>query len=102
MIAMMNGGEYQRQRILKPSSVVEMMPEKTDDYLVWSQDVFGDLMVDTNGHPVPGHLGRDPGVSSFAGFSRTNGHGLIVFMNGSPALISPSPFMLLPPTALMN
>ena len=94
LIAIMNGGEYHGQRILKQSSVDEMMPENPDDNLVWAPDVFSDLMVDTDGHPVPGHLGGDPGVSSFVGFNASKDRGVIVFMNGSQSLISPSPFML--------
>ena len=95
LIAMMNGGQYQGQRVLQPSTLQEMMPENPSDNLAISPDVFSDLMVDTEGHPVPGHLGGDPGISSFAGFSKSNGRGLIIFANGSQSLISPSPFMLL-------
>jgi len=95
LIAIMNGGEYGRQRILKTATVKEMMPDNPEDNLVWVPDVFSELFVDTNGRPVPGHLGGDPGVSTFAGFNPLNGTGMIVFMNGATSLIAPSPFLIL-------
>ena len=72
-----------------------MMPENPDDNLVWAPDVLSDFFIDTKGHPVPGHTGGDPGVSTFAGFNPENGTGMIIFMNGAQSLISPSPFLLL-------
>ena len=95
LIAMMNGGIYQGQRILKQSSVREMMPENPDENLVIAPDVFADLFINTKGHPVPGHLGGDPGVATFSGFNPENGTGMIIFMNGAQSLISPSPFLIL-------
>ncbi len=95
MIAMMNGGAYQGHRILQAATLQEMLPDRPEDTLVWEPDVFRELLVDTKGRPVPGHLGGDPGIATFAGFNPHNGTGLIVFMNGSPSLISPSPLLML-------
>ena len=94
LIAMMNGGEYRGRKILNPATVREMMPENPEDYLVWVPDVFSELFVETNGRPVPGHLGGDPGISAFAGFNPLNGTGMIVFMNGATSLVSPSMFLM--------
>jgi hypothetical protein len=89
------GGEHGGPRILSEAAVKEMMPDNPEEYLVWVPDVFSELLVDTNGRPVPGHLGGDPGVSTFAGINPLNGTGMIVFMNGATSLISPSPFLIL-------
>jgi CubicO group peptidase (beta-lactamase class C family) len=94
LMAIMHDGNYRGHRVLKAASIKEMMPDNPEDNLVWVADVFSELFVDTKGRPVPGHLGGDPGVSTFVGYNPLNGVGMIVFMNGATSLITPSPFLM--------
>ena len=94
MIALTNGPIQGGPRILRAETLNAMRPDRSEDTLVWDPDVFSDFLVDTKDHPVPGHSGFDPGIATLTGFNSLNGRGLIVFMNGSQSLVTPSPFFL--------
>jgi CubicO group peptidase (beta-lactamase class C family) len=95
LMAMMNGGYYKGQRILKASTVKEMMPENPAENLVWMPDILSTFFIDAKDQYLQGHSGGDPGSATLVGFNADNGNGVIVFMNGAPSLISPSPLLLL-------
>lgn len=95
VIAIINGGQYKGQRVLQAATVKQMMPDDPEGNLVWSPDVFSELFIDSKERPIAGHLGGDPGVSTFVGFSLSDKTGMIIFMNGATSLISPSPFLSL-------
>jgi CubicO group peptidase (beta-lactamase class C family) len=95
LIAMMNGGSYNGRRLLKETTVNKMMPENPADNLVWNPEVMANYFIEVEDQNVQGHGGGDPGTVTLAAFNPENGNGLIIFMNGAPALISPSPFLML-------
>jgi CubicO group peptidase (beta-lactamase class C family) len=85
--AMLNGGSYQGQRILKENTVAEMLPANPSDNIVWEDAVLDEFLIDTNGHSVQGHSGGDPGAFSLVAFNPDRERAIIFFVNGTPSLL---------------
>lgn len=80
LMAIMNGGSYEGQRILAEATVREMLPENHADNLVWHE-------TDAE-HHLQGHGGGDPGISTEVYFNPNNRTGIVVFMNTSSAMLT--------------
>jgi CubicO group peptidase (beta-lactamase class C family) len=85
--AMLNGGIYRGQRILKEGTVAEMFAANPSDNLVWEGAVLDEFFIDTNGHSVQGHSGGDPGSFSLVAFNPDRETAIIFFVNGTPSLL---------------
>ena len=76
LIAIMNGGKYDKVRILEKSTIKKMLQpavEMEDGRgLCWHQIIFEDLW---------GHSGGDPGVATFMFFNPRTRIGVITFQN---------------------
>ncbi|NRD75277.1 serine hydrolase [Shewanella sp. VB17] len=78
LITIINGGEYQGNRILNQASVDTMLSSQTD--VPSDGDVQGVFWV-WNGAFV-GHNGDDPGASARMQYNSTTNTGIVVLMNG--------------------
>lgn len=87
VIAIMNGGAYNGARILKESTVKEMLPENHEENLVWANDVLDEFFIDAKDHHLQGHSGGDPGSFGLVAFNPEQDTALIMFMNGTPPLL---------------
>lgn len=75
LMAIMNDGEYEGERILKKSTLKKMLTvqiEREAQGLCWEQSRFEDLW---------GHSGGDPGVATYMFFSPKTNIGVITFQN---------------------
>lgn len=79
LIAMMEGGAYNGQRILQAASVDDMLKRQTradkSQGLVWFKEDIG-------GRTVWGHDGSDDGASATMWFDRKHKQGVILLANG--------------------
>jgi CubicO group peptidase (beta-lactamase class C family) len=80
LLAIVNGGSYHGQRILRPSTVNNMLSEK----LFWSHENMAVFMMDTRAQSFYGHSGGDDGIFSLVYFNPENDTGVIFFMNSAP------------------
>ncbi len=95
VVALSYPPESGEREILDRETLEALWRAPADDALVWHPAVFDEFLVNTGDADVRGHSGGDPGYSGLAAFNREAGTGMIVFMNGAPSLIDPSPLFLL-------
>lgn len=86
IMAFINKGEYNGNRILNENTVNEMLrtqiPELSKSQAItWSLDAPGDLLINTRNQIVPGHTGGDPGILTVAFFLPDKKTGAICFIN---------------------
>lgn len=86
LMAFINKGEYNGNRILNETTVDEMLsvqiPELSKSQAItWSLDALGELFINTKNQIVPGHTGGDPGVLTVAFFLPDKKAGAICFIN---------------------
>lgn len=78
MMATMNGGEYRDQRILKTSSVTQMLSLQVKNYDIQG---LGWKKLNYENFALWGHSGRDPGVRTHMYFHLETKTGIILFQN---------------------